>query len=112
MKRITAYLRPYKLEEVKTAVANLPITGMTITDVRGTGNSPERSSWFAGEQHLIALPLRSKLVIVVTDDLVDDVLNCIQEHARTGEPGDGKITVEQLSDVIRIRTNERGETAI
>lgn len=112
MTRITAYLKPHKLEAVKTAVSNLGISGMTVSDVRGCGNSPEASAWFAGEEHVIALPIRSKLMIVAPDDLKEELVSTIIRFAHTGEPNDGKITVEHVLDAVRIRTEESGETAI
>lgn len=110
--RITAYVRPHKLEEVKTAVSNLGVSGLTVTDVRGCGNSPERASSFAGHEILVALPVRSKLETVVPDTLREAVIAAIEASARTGEPGDGKIFVEPIEDVLRIRTGERGRDAV
>lgn len=112
MIRITAFVRPHKLEEVKTAVASLDISGMSVSDVRGCGNSPERPVVFAGQELLIALPVRSKLVVVARDDLREPIVRAILEAARTGEPGDGKIFIERMADAIRIRTGERGDVAV
>jgi nitrogen regulatory protein P-II 1 len=110
--RIVTYIRPHRLEPVKSAIAVLGVTGMTVSDVRGTGNSPETAQWFAGEGHLIALPIRARLEVTVPDDLVESVVESIIEHARTGEPGDGKIFLEPVQDALRIRTGERGEAAV
>jgi nitrogen regulatory protein P-II 1 len=110
--RITAYVRPHKLEEVKTAVSNLGISGLTVTDVRGCGSSPERASSFAGQEILIALPVRSKLETVVPEELQEQVIEAIVRSARTGEAGDGKIFVEPIEDALRIRTGERGPDAV
>jgi nitrogen regulatory protein P-II 1 len=85
---------------------------MNVTDVRGAGNSPEKASWFGGEEQLIALPLRSKIEVIAPDDLQETLVETIIENARTGEPGDGKIFVERIADAIRIRTEERGDLAI
>jgi len=112
MIRLICYIRPHKLEGVKTALAALGITGMNVTDVRGVGNSPERATWLGGEQHLIALPIKSKIEVVAPDDLQEAMIQAILEHAATGEPGDGKMFVEKVSDALRIRTRERGETAL
>ena len=112
MVRVTCYIRPHKLEAVKSAISSIGISGMTVTDVRGTGNSIETSTWFGGEQQLIALPIRSKIEVVAKDDLQDEIVNAIIESARTGEPGDGKIFVERAIEAIRIRTLERSDEAI
>jgi nitrogen regulatory protein P-II 1 len=97
---------------VKSAIATLGVTGLSVADVRGVGNSPEKSSWLAGEENLIALPIKAKLEVVAPDDLKDAIIDTIIENARTGEPGDGKIFIESVADAIRIRTLERGELAI
>lgn len=112
MRKITCIVRPHKLEEVKTAIAMFEISGMSVSDVRGRGNSPERPTLFAGEEIVIALPLKSKIVIVVADELVEPIVEAILEAAHTGEPGDGKVFVEPVLDALRVRTGERGETAI
>lgn len=112
MKRVTCIVRPHRLEQVKSAIAALGVSGLNVADVRGAGNSPERSNWFAGEEHLVSLPMKSKVEVVCSDELVDQVIAAIIENSRTGEPGDGKIFVEQICDAIRIRTEERGESAI
>lgn len=110
--RITCLIRPYKLEQVKSAIAALGVTGLHVSDVRGVGNSAEKPTWFAGEEHLIALPLKSKIQVVVADHLVTPVIDAIIDNARTGEAGDGKIFVERVRDAIRIRTGERGDSAV
>jgi nitrogen regulatory protein P-II 1 len=112
MIRLTCYIRPHKLEGVKSAIAALGVSGMSVTDTRGTGNSPETSTWFGGEQQLIAMPIRSKVEVVAHDEQQEEILEAILQHARTGEPGDGKIFVERIADAIRIRTEERGQDAI
>lgn len=112
MRRITAYIRPHRTEDVKTAVADLGVTGMTVSEVRGRGNSPESGVAFGGQMVLSHLPPKAMISVVVTDDLEEQVIEAIIAHARTGEPGDGKIFVEAVEDAIRIRTKERGETAV
>lgn len=112
MKRIIAFVRPHRLEGVKSAVAALGVSGMTVADARGTGASPETAGVFAGEGHLIALPVRSRMEVVVPDDLVEEVIDAITREARTGESGDGKVFVEPIADAIRIRTEERGDSAV
>jgi len=112
MKRIVGYIRPHKLEAVKSAIAAVGGSGLSVSDVRGTGNSEEKPTWFGGDEQLIALPIRSKVEVVVADDLAEDVIEAILSHARTGEPGDGKVFVEKVLDSVRIRTEERGLDAI
>lgn len=112
MVRVIAYIRPHKLEEVKTAISNLGISGLSVSDARGRGNSPEQATVFAGQEMLIALPVRAKLEIVAQDDLKEPIIEAICDAADTGEPGDGKIFVERVLDVIRIRTEERGPSVV
>lgn len=112
MIRLTCYLRPHRLEPVKSALAALGISGMTVSDVRGKGNSAETAQWFAGESQLIALPVRAKIEVVAPDELADAMVEAILSHAQTGEPGDGKIFLQPVRDAIRIRTGERGDAAI
>jgi nitrogen regulatory protein P-II 1 len=112
MFRITAFIRPHRLEQVKSAVAALGVSGMNVADVRGTGNSQETAQWFAGEGQVIALPIRARIEVVVNDDLRDSVVDAIVENARTGEPGDGKLFVEEVADALRVRTGERGVSAV
>jgi nitrogen regulatory protein P-II 1 len=85
---------------------------MTVCDVRGTGNSPESTDWFGGDESLVAFPIRSKLMVVAPDDLAEEIVQAIVENAQSGESGDGKIFLERVSEALRIRTEERGELAI
>ncbi len=100
------------MEEVKLAVAGHEITGLSVSDVRGTGNSPERAVWLGGYETLVALPIRSKIVVFAREDQAEELVEAIVHAARTGEPGDGKIFVEPVTDAIRIRTGERGATGL
>lgn len=112
MTRIIAFVKPHRLEAAKSAVAILGITGLTVGDARGRGNSPETSRWLEGDEQVVALPMRSRLEVVVSDDLKEAVVAAIMDAVHTGEPGDGKIFVSKVEDAIRIRTNERGETGL
>ncbi len=112
MTRVTCFIRPHKLESVKSAIAALGVTGMSVTDVRGAGNSQEKTDWFGGNEGLIALPIRARIEVVAQDEQIDGIVQSIIENARTGEEGDGKIFIESVSDAIRIRTQERGEAAV
>lgn len=110
MIRIVAYIKPHRLEGVKSAVSALGVTGLTVADVRGTGVSEEHTDLLSGA--VVALPIRSRLEVAITDDMREPVVAAIVEAARTGEPNDGKIFVERLSDAVRVRTGERGESAV
>ena len=112
MIRITCYVRPHRVEQVKSAIAALGVSGLNVTDVRGTGSSPEEPSTFAGQIHLVPLPIRSKIEVVAPESMKELIIEAIIENARTGESGDGKIFVEEVLDAIRIRTEERGLQAI
>jgi len=112
MIRVTCYIRPHKLEEVKTAISNVGVTGMSVSDVRGSGNSPEMPAVFAGQQMVIALPIKSKVEVFAHDEMMEPLVQAIISGAYTGEPGDGKIFIERVSDAVRIRTEERGDPAV
>ncbi len=112
MKRIVCYLRPHQLEAVKTAAADVGISGMTVTDVRGCGASPEAAAQLGSEVRVVKMPLRSKLEIVAADEVVEAVVEAVILHARTGQSGDGKIFIEPVADAVRIRTEERGDAAV
>lgn len=112
MTRVTCYIRPHKLESVKSAIAALGVTGMSVSDVRGAGNSPETTDWFGGTEGLIALPIRARVEVVANDAQIEEIVQSIIENARTGEEGDGKIFIEPIQDAIRIRTQERGDAAV
>lgn len=110
MIRVVAYIKPHRLEGVKSAVAALGVTGLTVADVRGTGASEEHTDLLSGA--IVALPIRSRLEVVVPDAMREDVVRAIVEAARTGEPNDGKIFVERVADALRVRTGERGDAAV
>jgi nitrogen regulatory protein PII len=112
MVRITAVIRPHKLEAVKTSLAAIGVAGMTVEDVRGRGNGPEASIRLFGSDLSVALPIRAKIELAVSDGEADEAIRCILENARTGEPGDGKVFVEPLADALRIRTGERGDDGL
>lgn len=111
MKRIICFVRPHRLELIKTAIASLDITGLSVAEVRGTGNSPESAPWGA-VAGVAPLPIRSRLEVVVRDEQVEPVIEAILANGRTGETNDGKIFIEEIVDAIRIRTQERGDSAV
>ncbi len=88
------------------------MTGITVSEVRGCGSSPEPTDWFLGQEHVISLPPRLKLESVVANELAESAIAAIIQSARTGRQGDGKIFVLPELDVVRIRTGERGEAAL
>jgi len=112
MKKVEAVIRPYKLDEVKEALTALGVGGMTVSEVRGVGHQPEHTGHYAGAEFTIDLLPRTKIEIVVADDLVTSVMSTICRVARTGSTGDGKIFVLPLMAAIRIRTGEVGTAAL
>ena len=109
MKKIEAIIRPLKLDEVKIALGEAGVTGLSVSDVRGSGRQQGHRESFRGANYAVALPMKIKLELIVRDEDVAQVVETIEIHARTGEPGDGKIFVLPMEDAIRIRTEERGE---
>ena len=112
MKKIEAIIRPMKLDEVKIALGEIGVTGLSVSDVRGSGNQKGQHETFRGANYTIPLPMKIKIEIVARDDETDQIVNAIERHAWTGEAGDGKIFVLPMEEAIRIRTEERGEDAI
>lgn len=112
MIRIIAFFRPHKLEEVKNALGERGVTGITVTDVRGCGSSQEPSEWMLGQEFVVAMPAQARLEAVVPDGQVDEAVKAILASARTGRPGDGKIFLQRVEDAVRVRTGERGESAL
>lgn len=110
--RITCFVRPHKLEEVKTTIAHVGVGGISVSDVRGRGNSPEQSPMLGGEGIVVPLPMRSKVVVVAPLDQQEAIVQAIIAAARSGEPGDGKVFIEPIEDACRIRTGERGGIAV
>ena len=112
MKKIEAIIRPFKLDDVKMALVNAGIVGMTVSEVRGFGRQKGQVERYRGSEFTVEFLQKLKLDIVVEDDKVDVVVNAIQEAARTGEIGDGKIFVSPVESVVRIRTGDRDGSAI
>jgi nitrogen regulatory protein P-II 1 len=112
MKKVEAIIRPFKLEDVKIALVNAGIVGMTVSEVRGFGRQKGQVERYRGSEFTVEFLQKLKLEIVVDDDRVDTVVNAIQDAARTGEIGDGKIFVSTIDSVIRIRTGDRDSGAI
>jgi len=112
MKKVEAIIRPFKLEDVKIALVNAGIVGMTVSEVRGFGRQKGQVERYRGSEFTVEFLQKLKLEIVVDDDKVNTVVGAIQEAARTGEIGDGKIFVSTIDAVIRIRTGDRDSGAI
>jgi len=112
MKRIEAIIKPFKLEDVKDALAEIGITGMTVSEVKGYGSQKGHSELYRGAEYVVDFLPKIKMEMVVSGDMVDKVTSTIVETARTGKIGDGKIFVSDIEKIIRIRTGEEDSEAI
>jgi nitrogen regulatory protein P-II 1 len=112
LKKIEAIIKPFKLDEVKEALAEVGIQGMTVTEVKGFGRTGGKKEVYRGSAYVVDFVPKVKLEIVVQDEIVPDVLEAIEKSAKTGRIGDGKIFVFPVDEVVRIRTGERGKDAI
>jgi len=112
MKLITAIIKPFKIDEVKTALAAIGITGLTATEVKGFGHQKGHTEIYRGSEYTVEFVPKLKLEIVVDDELAPKAIAAIAESAKTGTIGDGKIYVIPVEEVVRIRTDEHGESAI
>ena len=112
MKRIEAFIRVNKLEEVKRALEDVGVLGMSVEQVRGYGRQQGQHDQFRGSTYALNLIPKVKIELVVTDDKLEESLSAIIGSAQTGELGDGKIFVSEVIDAVRIRTGERGEAAL
>jgi nitrogen regulatory protein P-II 1 len=109
VKRVECIIRPFKLDEVKIALGEIGVTGMTVTDVRGSGRHRGHRESYRGADYMIDLPTKVKVEMVVRDEDVEEIIATVLRRAHTGEKGDGKIFVMPLDDAVRIRTEESGE---
>jgi len=112
MKLIIAIVKPFKLEEVKTALSEVGVEGMTVTEVKGFGRQKGHTEIYRGSEYTVDFLPKVKIEIAVTDGVVAKALDAIVASAKTGKIGDGKVFVVPLEEVVRIRTDERGDTAI
>ncbi len=112
MKKIEAIIKPFKLEDVKEALAEAGITGMTVTDVKGYGRQQGHSELYRGAEYVVDFLAKTKLELAVNDEQVEDIVKLITDAAKTGKIGDGKIFVMPIEEVIRIRTGETGSEAV
>ena len=112
MKLITAIIKPFKLDEVRGAVSDVGVRGLTVTEVRGFGRQRGHTEIYRGAEYVVEFVPKTKIEIAVDDGLVDIVIEAIMRSAKTGKVGDGKIFVFDLEQVVRIRTGERDSSAI
>jgi nitrogen regulatory protein P-II 2 len=112
MKLITAIIKPFKLDEVRGAVSDIGVRGLTVTEVRGFGRQRGHTEIYRGAEYVVEFVPKTKIEIAVDDGLVDLVIEAIMKSAKTGKVGDGKIFVFDLEQVVRIRTGERDSSAI
>ena len=112
MKKIEAIIRPFKLDDVREALTEIGVKGMTITEVKGYGRQKGHTEMYRGSEYTIDFLPKVMLEIVSSDDMVERIVSTIIKAARTGQVGDGKIFILPVEDVIRIRTEESGEAAV
>ena len=112
MKKIEAIIRPFKLEDVKIALVNSGIVGMTVSEVRGFGRQKGQVERYRGSEFTVEFLQKLKVEVVVEDEKVNSVIDAIAEAAKTGEIGDGKIFITSIDSVVRIRTGDKDEEAL
>ncbi len=112
MKMITAIIKPFKLDDVRQAVADIGIQGITVTEVKGFGRQRGHTELYRGAEYVVDFLPKTKIELAVTDDIADQVVEAIVNAARTGKIGDGKIFVTELGETVRIRTGETGAEAV
>lgn len=112
MKQITAIIKPFKLDEVREALAEVGVSGLTVTEVKGFGRQKGHTELYRGAEYVVDFLPKVKVEAVVTDDVVENAVEAIIKAARTGKIGDGKIFVRDVEQVIRIRTGETGPDAV
>ncbi len=112
MKQITAVIKPFKLEEVREALAEVGVTGLTVTEVKGFGRQKGHTELYRGAEYVVDFLPKVKVEAAVSEDLLERAIEAIEGAARTGKIGDGKIFVYDLQQVIRIRTGETGKEAL
>ena len=112
MKRVEAIIKPFKLEDVKDALAEIGVTGMTVSEVKGYGRQKGHSELYRGAEYVVDFLPKIKMEMIVDGDMVDQVVETVVEAARTGKIGDGKIFVSDIEKIVRIRTGEEDKEAI
>jgi nitrogen regulatory protein P-II 2 len=112
MKLITAIIKPFKLDDVRQAISDVGVQGVTVTEIRGFGRQRGHTEIYRGAEYVVEFVPKTKVEIAVDDSLVDQVIEAITQSAKTGKVGDGKIFVSDLTQIVRIRTGERDSRAI
>ena len=112
MKQITAIIKPFKLDEVREALADVGVTGLTVTDVKGFGRQKGHTELYRGAEYVVDFLPKVKVEAAIKDEMLDQAIEAIEKSANTGKIGDGKIFVFDLKQVIRIRTGETGAEAL
>lgn len=112
MKKITAIIKPFKLDDVKKGLGEIDVYGMTVTEVKGFGRQKGHTELYRGAEYTVDFLPKLKVEVVTTDELAPSVVEAITNQAKTGKIGDGKIFISEVEDALRIRTNERGEDAL
>ena len=112
MKQITAIIKPFKLDEVREALSEIGVSGLTVTEVKGFGRQKGHTELYRGAEYVVDFLPKVKIEVVVRDEQVEPAIDSIVKAARTGKIGDGKIFVTSVEQVIRIRTSETGEAAV
>ena len=112
MKKIQAIIKPFKLDEVRDALQEIDVAGVTVTEAKGFGRQKGHTELYRGAEYVVDFLPKVKIEIVVDDNLVDSAVDCIEQSAKTGRIGDGKIFVSSIDQAIRIRTGEKGNDAI
>jgi nitrogen regulatory protein P-II 1 len=112
MKKITAIIKPFKLDEVREALAEVGVTGLTVTEVKGFGRQKGHTELYRGAEYVVDFLPKVKVEVIVPGSAVESVIDAVVRAARTGRIGDGKIFVSDVEQVVRIRTGETGEAAV
>jgi nitrogen regulatory protein P-II 1 len=112
MKKIEAIVKPFKLDEVREALSEVGITGLTVTEVKGFGRQKGHTELYRGAEYVVDFLPKVKIELIIEDEMVEKAVEAIRSSAQTGRIGDGKIFVSSIEDAIRIRTGERGDAAV
>lgn len=112
MKKVEAIIKPFKLDEVKDELNNIGVLGLTVIEVKGYGRQKGHTELYRGAEYAVDFLPKIKIELIITDELVEDVIDVIKSKAHTGRIGDGKIFISTIDEVIRIRTGESGKSAI
>ena len=112
MKLVTAIIKPFKLDDVRAALSEIGVSGMTVTEVKGFGRQRGHTELYRGAEYVVDFVPKTRIEVAVRSDLVDQVVDAVVKAAKTGKIGDGKVFVLPIEEAVRIRTDERGEAAV